>query len=352
MISEKYNRLSRFLHSISLGSNTISELSFEINRILFYSSNKIQLTEGKNPVFISGLARSGTTAILNHLYETKKFATLTYQDMPFVLAPNLWRKLTGNSKQTELKERAHGDKIFINNQSPEAIDEVFWKVFLNNEYIEIDSLKLNNISNEILTKYQIFTELICLKYFNNKSLRYISKNNNSILRIESLRKQFDSCKIIIPYRSPLEHAQSLLEQHIHFSKLQLDNPFILKYMNWIGHYEFGLNQKPFDLNQKTHEKYTNLEIHYWLNSWLNYYSYVLTKDSKEDFVFVNYDDLCQKPNEILNQIAKKVNIDYEFSNSKIFNKREKSRIILDQNAENILNECMIVYQKLITQTFK
>jgi hypothetical protein len=350
MIAEEYNRLSRFLHSISLGSNAISELSFEINQALFYSTKKIQQSTDNKPVFISGLARSGTTAILNHLYDTKKFATLTYEDMPFVLAPNLWRKLTGAGKQLELKERAHGDKIFINNQSPEAIDEVFWKVFLNNEYVAKDSLKLNQISSEILYKYKIFTELICLKNFTNGSLRYLSKNNNSILRIDSLKQQFSSCSIIIPFRSPLEHAQSLLEQHIHFSKLQTDNPFILKYMNWIGHYEFGLNQKYFDLNSKEKNTYSNLDINYWLNIWLNYYSYVLNHHLIEDFILINYEDLCLNPTRTLNQISQKTKLNYEFSINENFTKRSKSDINLNSNGEIILAECMNVFQELLSKS--
>lgn len=62
-------------------------------------------------VFISGLARSGTTILLNSIYESDIFASLTYSDMPFVLAPNLWAKLSPNRRNNNFKERAHGDGI-------------------------------------------------------------------------------------------------------------------------------------------------------------------------------------------------------------------------------------------------
>ena len=52
-----------------------------------------------------------------------------YADMPFILAPNLWSKINLNH-QTELSERAHGDGILINSESPEAFEEVFWKTFV------------------------------------------------------------------------------------------------------------------------------------------------------------------------------------------------------------------------------
>ena len=43
-------------------------------------------------VFVSGLARSGTTALLNALYQSGTFASLSYDDMPFILAPNFGQK--------------------------------------------------------------------------------------------------------------------------------------------------------------------------------------------------------------------------------------------------------------------
>ena len=49
--------------------------------------------------------------------------------MPFVLIPLLWSKLSGfvQSKQTK-QERSHGDGIFIEHNSPEALEEVFWQI--------------------------------------------------------------------------------------------------------------------------------------------------------------------------------------------------------------------------------
>ena len=37
----------------------------------------------------------------------------------------------------------------------------------------------------------------------------------------------------------------LMHQHQKFSILQKNNQFIKKYMNWLGHYEFGLIHKRF-----------------------------------------------------------------------------------------------------------
>ena len=80
--------------------------------------------EAINNVFVAGVARSGTTILLNAIYDSDEFASLSYADMPFVLAPNLWSKISSTSKHL-IKERAHGDGIKVSSDSPEAFEEVF-----------------------------------------------------------------------------------------------------------------------------------------------------------------------------------------------------------------------------------
>ena len=46
-------------------------------------------------------------------------------------------------------------------------------------------------------------------------------------------------------REPISHSISLLNQHLNFLEIQKKDPFVLEYMNSLGHFEFGLNTKPF-----------------------------------------------------------------------------------------------------------
>ena len=344
MEGSDYNFLSKLFHQISLGSKVVSEISFDIDQAIFSKKRNINtLKEG--PVFISGLARSGTTALLETLNKSDEFISLTYSDMPFILAPNLNKKLSFNNKNSELKERAHKDGILINNESPEALDEVFWKVFLNNSYIKEDRLEINKISKEISLKFEKYINQITLK--KGESKRYLSKNNNLVLRFDSILKQFPMAKIIIPFRDPLQHAISLLNQHIHFSELQKKDPFSLKYMNWLGHHEFGLNQKPFYLgNDEIFERmsnYSKVDINYWLLSWLNYYKYILENYSDSVILF-SYEQFCENPNEVMNILSKQINlndVNFEFKPFKI-----KIRTHSDFN-QDIYNNCLDIYSKLI-----
>ena len=84
-------------------------------------------------LFITGLARSGSTILLNTLYDTGKFASLKYSDMPFVVCPNIWSKINFNKKNYYKKIRAHNDGVKFSATSPEAFEEVFWKSQINLE---------------------------------------------------------------------------------------------------------------------------------------------------------------------------------------------------------------------------
>lgn len=341
----KYNFFSRLLHRVSLGSKAVSEISFDIENAIYLKKN-LPLNKEGNHVFITGLARSGTTALMQTLYDTKVFASLTYDDMPFILAPNLGEKFAKKQKIGELKERAHKDGIYINNESPEALDEVFWKVFLDNNYIKKDRLLKNKISTEIAAKFNNYIELILIKNYKSIKLRYLSKNNNNILRLDSLLQKFPNSKIIIPFRNPLQHALSLLNQHNHFCEIQQEDPFSLKYMNWIGHHEFGLNQKPFYFgNDEEFDRLVNFikeDINYWLLIWLNYYRFVLEKYSDSCILF-SYEKFCENPSKTMNNLAHKIDLEYVEFKLDSFNTKTRT---FDNFDKQIMKECLDVYSKL------
>ena len=95
--------------------------------------------------------------------------------------------------------------------------------------------------------------------------RYLSKNNQNIRRIDFLIKNYPNSKILIPFRNPLQHANSLFRQHYFFNAIQKKDNFIKKYMFWIGHSEFGLDYIPFyDLELNYPD--CNLFNH-WLEQW-------------------------------------------------------------------------------------
>ena len=338
-----YSFSSRLLHRIALQSKIIAEISFDIENMIF-SKKDHKFTE--NPVFISGLARSGTTMLMRYLHETGGFRSLTYQDMPFVLMPNLWKKLSFRKVAGELKERAHQDGILVSLESPEAFEEVFWRIFTGDQYIYKDRLKILKTNTEVLSKFRDFVGNALLSSDQPDKLRYLSKNNNNILRLSYLKQSFPEAKIVIPFRDPLQHALSLLNQHTHFFAIQKEDKFSLDYMNWLGHFEFGLNQKPFDLNNneifRAMENIPKSELDFWLLSWKNYYGFAL-ENPEDSCLFFCYEEFCKSPSNVLQKLFPIIGVSGNTDRIKPFNPSEKK---VSGYSESLLNECIDLYKKL------
>jgi hypothetical protein len=102
--------------------------------------------------------------------------------MPFVLAPKL-QNIFQSKANLDLKtiERSHNDGIFINEASPEAFDEVFFKVYEEKKFTLKD--KLLQYESNYIHKYLDFINH-CL-FVNQKNI-YLTKNNNHILRLWQL----------------------------------------------------------------------------------------------------------------------------------------------------------------------
>jgi len=267
-----YSWLEQKLHKFALSSQFMREVTFD-----FESTNISRSSETENHIFITGLARAGTTILLNALYKSNLFASLSYSDMPFVLAPNLWSKISFNKKNLELKERAHGDGIKVSTDSPEAFEEVFWKTFAEDD-------------EESEEKFRVYVGNIVHKY---KKSRYLSKNNQNIKRVELISSIFTQSKILIPFREPIQHAYSLLTQHKKFIEDAKNDKFISKYMKWIGHTEFGPNYIP--IHNHNLNFHNDLEINHWIEQWyLTYKDTFQSLNNKKEVYFISYEKLCSK----------------------------------------------------------
>ena len=64
----------------------------------------------------------------------------------------------------------------------------------------------------------------------------------------------------------------MLNQHLNFIEKQQKDKFILSYMNYLGHFEFGLNHKPW-IEKSTFTDLKNLN--YWLEQWYLGYDFIM-----------------------------------------------------------------------------
>ncbi|RMG57122.1 MAG: hypothetical protein D6722_25395 [Bacteroidetes bacterium] len=239
---------------------------------------------------VSGLARAGTTVLTQQLERSGPFASLSYANMPFLLAPNLWARLY-RPRSGGKTERSHGDNITHDWRSVEALEEYFFKVMLRDSYIAADSLRIHPLPEDIHDQYLAYQTLVR----KDAHQLYLAKNNNLILRYASLRKQNPVFRAVFLFREPLSHAASLLTQHQRFCEAQRENPFTQTYMDWLGHHEFGLNHKPFALPtaSPSHQAHP-AQLDYWLDVWISYYTYLLEVIDQKDLL-VDYEDLALNP---------------------------------------------------------
>ena len=289
-----YTKTEKALHRIYLKNYFLSRSSMEMEEILV--GPKIKDLEIQEYVFITGLARSGTTALMRQIFETKDYASLQYSNMPMLLMPNLWKK----KLNLEAHERAHKDGIIVDGNSPEEFDEYFWKAFLKDSYIQ-DGLVPHEVPEDILKKYMTYVALVC--HSKNKT-RYVSKNNNNILRLDALR-QIPNHLIFVLFRDPFSHASSLMKLDRSFTESQQEDPFALEYFNFLGHHEFGLGHKPFWLTDKFKERverYNKDQIEYWIAVWINYYQYLLEQHA-EQVHLICFEDLIQEPARVYNYVS-------------------------------------------------
>lgn len=280
-----YSWVGRTLHRAVLGSCVVGEALFDFERALHLRAT----APVERPVFVTGLARAGTTVITRALHASGQFSSLTYRDMPFVMAPNLWARISRyNPKQVGSRERAHGDGVVVDVDSIEALEEVFWRVFLGGDYIGETQLRKHRVPAGIQRTFDQWQRLVCLRHGRS---RYLSKNNNNVLRIESLAAAYPRAVFLVPFRDPLQQAASLLRQHRRFSG---SSRFTRAYMKWLVHHEFGDGYRPFYLSDAGPGQGGLDGLEYWLKVWIHVYgSMAAYLESAPVNVFaVSHERLC------------------------------------------------------------
>ena len=316
---QNYSKIQKFLHNFVLSKKFINKSLFEIEKIIYLKNIQIK---DQSHIFITGLPRSGTTSLLNFLYSSNQYASLTYKSMPFVLSPNFSKLI--HKKNIIKKERMHGDGITYDINSPEAFDEFFFST--DNEFIK----------NELLN----YLQLISLSQ--NKT-KYLSKNNLNYKRVDLIHSILPNSIFLIPIREPLQHSYSLLNQHLHFSQLQKEDDFIRRYMNYLGHNEFGLSHKPW--NKPIHFNDLN-NINYWLEQWILFYEFIYSKfQSYENCYYIVYEEL-DNPSYV-EKILKKINLEKSRNmDLQFFINRNKKELNIEYD-QNIFDKSQLLYQNFL-----
>ena len=276
-------------------------------------ARSIAATAIRRPVFITGLPRAGTTLLLEILGASRVFATHTYRNMPFVLTPLLWHAVTRRFHAPDAAfDRAHGDGMTIGYDSPEAFEEIVWRAFWPHKHRADRITPWAAAERDPGGEFEPFlrnhfAKLIALRAARSPApdqVRYLSKNNANLCRIPTLVRLFPDAAVLAPFRNPFDHAASMLRQHLRFLRLHAAEPFTRRYMEDVGHCEFGANLRPIDFGRWLTPPIAPLArtADFWLRYWLAAYRHVLN-DGVDNVVFVSFDALCANPQAAMRRVA-------------------------------------------------
>jgi hypothetical protein len=266
------------------------------------------------PIYVAGIARSGSTILLELLAGQPGVATHRYRDFPPVYTPLFWNRAFGHVYRTGAPptERAHKDRILVTPDSPEAMEEVLWMRFFPGCHDNAKNQVLGrDASNPAFERfYQDHLKKILLV---RQGRRYLSKGNYNLTRFAYLQKLFPDARFVVPVRDPLWHVASLMKQHRLFCAEESRDPRILKHMQRVGHYEFGLNRRIVNVGDPEAVRgierlwQEGQEVRGWARYWAMLYGFVLDQRQADPelakaVMLVRYEDLCDRPEATLGAV--------------------------------------------------
>jgi len=308
----RYSAVERVLHRVAFLTWPAQIALSDVENRLF--KTRLAGIEVEKPVFITALPRAGTTLLLEMLVALDEFASHCYRDMPFVLIPMLWDRFAASFRQADVpRERAHGDGMLVNVDSPEAFEEVVWKAFWRQHYKADRIVLWGDENNRDFSDFLLshVSKIIALHRHGPATPppRYVSKNNLNIARLAVVRRNFPDALLIVPFRHPLQHAASLLRQHCNFLEIHHRDRFACDYMAAIGHYDFGDNLRPVNFSNwlASAQSSDPTTISFWVEYWTAAYGHLL-KQADDRVQFLSYEALCEKPAQGLARLADLIEI--------------------------------------------
>lgn len=252
----------------------------------------------KSPVFVCGMARSGSTILLETLARLPGFTTHRYADFPMLWTPWWWNRLRAALPKSEATptERAHGDRIMVTRDSPEAFEEPLWAHHF--PYTSRDHDVLDGQTRNPAFDVRFRQHLAKLLKARGAD-RYLSKGNYNTLRIGYLASLFPDARFLVPIRSPASHVASLMRQDARHASAPLAT---LRHIAARGHHEFGPMKRWLRVpgaSLPTSETRVSATAEDWLVQWLAIYGHALALRLKPELadrlLFVPHERLDAAP---------------------------------------------------------
>jgi len=265
------------------------------------------------PIFVAGLARSGSTILLETLARSAAVASHRYSDFPAIFTPYWWSRIQqsapGGSQPEKAIARAHADGLMVTQNSPEAMEEPLWMAHFPDAHHpaknQVLSADTSNPAFESFYRDHI-RKLLLIRGRN----RYLAKGNYNLTRLPYLLNLFPNARFVAPVRQPENHIASLMKQHRLFVAGENRFPRSLAHMRRVGHFEFGIDRRPINAGDpRTIEEVVALwkqgdEIRGWARYWAHLHRWLAMELRDNSSLrgavqVVRFEDLCSTPLETL-----------------------------------------------------
>lgn len=268
----------------------------------------------RKPIFVAGLARAGSTILLELLSQHPEVATHRYRDFPAVHLPHWWNWFVDRAARGPMRasERAHLDGIRVTRESPEAFEEVLWMTFFPGLH---DPGKSAVLTAETLNLdfEGFYVDHIRKLLLLRARRRYLTKGNYNVSRLGYLLNIFPDARFVVPIRHPVWHIASLMKQHRIFRDAGSADPRVTRHLRRAGHFEFGLDRRPINFGDdeataRVVEHWRKgEEVQGWAEYWRQVYDHVadtLAADERlaKAVLVVRYEDLCRTPEATMREI--------------------------------------------------
>lgn len=291
--------LSRIAQHLSSGFKRLGDME---SRYLADRLDKIVIDR---PVFITGLARSGTTILLNQFASVRGVGTHRYRDFPFLFTPYWWNRFNERFGQVDVPiERPHKDRIIVTGNSPDAFEEPLWTHFFPFVHDPSADHLLTTADNDVEFN-AFFKEHIRKILLIRGKDRYVSKGNYNISRLDYIANILPNALFLIPIRHPVDHVNSLVRQHQLFTQYSVEDHRVPAYLRAVGHFEFGPQRSPINLDREDQirvlDAWSQGEDHLgYAITWKIVYRHVkqiLAENVRlaERIKIVRYEGLCANP---------------------------------------------------------
>jgi hypothetical protein len=275
----------------------------------------------EHPVYITGMARTGTTITLEMMSQHRDVATHRYRDMAQPYLPFAWNWLFDRlplPAETP-QERVCQDRILVTRDSPEAVEESIWMRFFPDLHDEARTAVLDSATrNDAFEAY--YRATIAKLLLVRKRTRYVTKADDAVTRLAYLVRLFPGARFIVMVREPAAHFASWIKMHELYVRMQQQDRRWFDLIRLIGHHAFGHDQR--FVNAGNGERIRAIRqawdsgdrAHAFGLYWSSIYGHVLNLTERDPLVgealmFVRYEDLCAAPCDTIDRILAHARLD-------------------------------------------